>query len=651
MNLIKDLWIPVERRDGTKETISPTQLTSKFSKNPLIRIAAARPDFNAMYTQFLIGLVQTFMAPGSDKKWEELFKTPPSEKELIEKLESKNFSMEHFMQDIHPEEMATKFSVSSLLFESPGEVTVKEGRDLFQREGTVKTLCSACTAIALYTKQTCNTMKGVGYRTPSRGGTRSPMATLIKGDTLWETVWLNVLNKKDFYALGGDPKGTIFPWTERTVDSTDKSTVSLDEKHPAYPFWEMPLRYQVLFEETDDTCDICGASEKKMVTHLRAKNYGNNGRMPRHTLSPYMMGETGVMFRGCSYPYSNTDYLSFMGYLVPSENKYPAAVVTNFLTKRKISGLKLWCAGYQCEKAKYDGWEEKIRLIPDIEGKEEFIVKLINTAGKVAWLTEYYTKRMQVSRKAMAKCNIVTLRNEFSRVTEPDFYAALEDGNVESWLSNIVKKALQLFDKYMDDQKIGLQYFFKGKIIEELNKTIAENFDVPPLENKDFIKFSSSHKSYKAPRFFEKETRSTLLSWWKKQEMVTKKHAFFSRCVSAKEVMASVYFDELVDLLSPTFTKINSEKVKERLAVGLIIASKVDTVDLSDSFIAQLLINEINERRISELLRIKDVVTNWKMFDGVVKQLDSVNIISFLECITNWCPEIKDHWKRVSTIH
>lgn len=660
MNLIIDRRIPVIRRDGTREKISPTQLTSK-PKNPIIAIASSRADFDAMYTLWLVGLVQTFLSPENDKKWEELLKNPPSEEELSSIFDDSFFNMDgngpQFMQDLNPKEMIKKFSVSSLLFESPGELTVREGRDLFQQEGTVKTLCPSCTAIALYTRQANNTMKGQGYVTPGRSGARAPVTTLIKGDTLWKTIWLNVLNKKDFFALGGNPKKAIFPWTEKTVDSQKKDRVSLNDKHPAYCFWEMPLRYNVLFEEADTACDICGTSEKKMVTHVMAKNYGNKVIDPRHTLSPSMDGKEGIMFRGCTYPYSNTDYTALISYLIPSEGRYIAKNVKNFLTKRKTPvssfplfppDVSLWIFGYMLEKAKYYGWVETTCPFPDIKGKEELIAGVIDTANKIAWITEYNVKRMRLSRSAMARNNIIAVRENFFSMTEIDFFMLLDDSDVEAWLSKVVKKAFYVFDKFMDDKKIGLQFYFKLQMLEEINKYAVEKFNVTPLKREDYIKYTP--RTYKAPRFFEKKTRSLLMSWWKRQEMVSKKHAFFTRCVSAEEVIDSTYFDELIDILNSF--KTNGNGAKERLALGLIIVSKIDQtrVDLSEPFPVQLIKNQVNDRHIIELLTIDDAAKNWKVFEGVIRQLKTVNIIGFLECFINWCPEIKDHWKKVTKL-
>ena len=68
-NLIDEKWIPVRRRDGSMETISPWQVTESFTDNPVAALNAVRPDFNGALIQFLIGLVQTTAAPADDDAW------------------------------------------------------------------------------------------------------------------------------------------------------------------------------------------------------------------------------------------------------------------------------------------------------------------------------------------------------------------------------------------------------------------------------------------------------------------------------------------------------------------------------------------------------------------------------------------------------
>jgi|GEM_PF-2865700 len=66
-NLINEKWIPVRRLDGKREIIAPWQVTDNIGSNPIVSLDANRPDFNGALIQFLIGLVQTTMAPNKDK--------------------------------------------------------------------------------------------------------------------------------------------------------------------------------------------------------------------------------------------------------------------------------------------------------------------------------------------------------------------------------------------------------------------------------------------------------------------------------------------------------------------------------------------------------------------------------------------------------
>ena len=67
MNLIDDDWIPVKRADGSKVLIAPWQIAE--TENPIVDIAAPRPDFQGALYQFLIGLLQTTFAPQDIDDW------------------------------------------------------------------------------------------------------------------------------------------------------------------------------------------------------------------------------------------------------------------------------------------------------------------------------------------------------------------------------------------------------------------------------------------------------------------------------------------------------------------------------------------------------------------------------------------------------
>ena len=215
MNLIEDRWIPVRRQNGEEEKIAPWELTSNFEHNPIVALAAPRPDFQGGLMQFLIGLLQTAAPPDEDSglEWEDWFEEEPPEPEKLRAKFDPFVDCFHldgdgprFMQDLELRKKTSKVresSVQALLIDAPGEKTIKDNTDHFIKRDGVHGLCSSCAATALFTFQTNAPSGGQGHRTSLRGG--GPLTTLIVLDpqgseieieTLWHNIWLNILDKR-----------------------------------------------------------------------------------------------------------------------------------------------------------------------------------------------------------------------------------------------------------------------------------------------------------------------------------------------------------------------------------------------------------------------------------------------------------------------
>ncbi|MDD9985156.1 MAG: type I-E CRISPR-associated protein Cse1/CasA [Spirochaetaceae bacterium] len=65
-NLIDTSWLPVQRRSGGIERISPWQVSDRIEEDPIVAFAWPRPDFNGAAHEFLIGLLATAAAPADD---------------------------------------------------------------------------------------------------------------------------------------------------------------------------------------------------------------------------------------------------------------------------------------------------------------------------------------------------------------------------------------------------------------------------------------------------------------------------------------------------------------------------------------------------------------------------------------------------------
>ncbi|MEA3296922.1 MAG: type I-E CRISPR-associated protein Cse1/CasA, partial [candidate division Zixibacteria bacterium] len=205
MNLIYDRWIPIRRNSGKEERVAPWQITEP--DDPIVALAARRPDFNGALIQFLIGLLQTAVPPKNETVWENWLDSPPAPEILKECFAqyAHAFNLDgdgpRFMQDIEQIEGSEK-NINALLIDSPGQQALEQNKDHFVKQGTVQAICPSCAATALFTLQTNAPSGGVGHRTSLRGG--GPLTTLVildpKGSnlavTLWRNVWLNVLSDK-----------------------------------------------------------------------------------------------------------------------------------------------------------------------------------------------------------------------------------------------------------------------------------------------------------------------------------------------------------------------------------------------------------------------------------------------------------------------
>ncbi|MBO2698149.1 type I-E CRISPR-associated protein Cse1/CasA [Shewanella algae] len=151
MNLINDAWIPAIRADGSTCQIAPWQLAE--TDNPVVELAAVRPDFQGALYQFLIGLLQTVVAPQDAEDWSDRYEGAPDAEQLKARFSQLAPAFElfsetaqaAFLQDLGLAEGEAK-EIAGLLIEAPGGKTIKDNLDFFVKGGLIKQLCPACAA-------------------------------------------------------------------------------------------------------------------------------------------------------------------------------------------------------------------------------------------------------------------------------------------------------------------------------------------------------------------------------------------------------------------------------------------------------------------------------------------------------------------------
>lgn len=481
LNLIRDKWIAIRRRDGTKERIAPWEITSDYLTNPIVTLDAPRPDFNGALIQFLIGIVQTVTPPKDEEDWEDHLHEPPTPVRLEEIFSCVAHAFElggngpRFMQDFQSLQ-TEELRIANLLIETPGENALRNNTDHFIKRGGVETMCPPCCATALFALQTNAPSGGVGHRTSLRGG--GPLTTVVLGDgsesnTLWQMVWLNVLEEDTFLRTCGNPAKTAeedkFPWLAptRTSEPNSGRETNSEDVHPAQMFWGMPRRIRLSLDDcVKSICDICGALDSNCIRAYRTKNYGVNYTGPwLHPLSPHTRKE-GIPVPVHAQP-GGVSYRHWLGLVQEDEkrSREPSRIVHHFRENRQKAEdpFRLWVFGYDMDKMKARCWyESTMPLIPlRREIHEQYaqnVAGMVLAASQVAGNLRACVKKAWFKRPSDVKGDTSFVDSDLWQMTEDGFYtmlnelrSVLEEGNeatqvMKRWHHFLSQKALSIFD-------------------------------------------------------------------------------------------------------------------------------------------------------------------------------------------------------------
>ncbi|MBW8003230.1 MAG: type I-E CRISPR-associated protein Cse1/CasA, partial [Planctomycetes bacterium] len=480
-NLIHQKWIPVKRKNGEHEKIAPWQLTEDWNSNPVAALDAPRPDFNGSLIQFLIGLGQTVLAPKDIDRWFDLLSSPPKPEELKKDFTSVDFAFNVdgdgrcFMQE-HDLEAKDPKNISLLLIDSPAGNTLKENKDHFIKRGGCSELCYACAATALFTLQTNAPSGGVGHRTSLRGG--GPLTTLLCSETLWETVWLNILDRSsfetEFNSKADNEPANAFPWLlpKRTSEPKTGCDTTPEDVHPLQMYWGMPRRVKLEFNDTSrGTCALCGEDKVPLVSQYITKNYGTNFTGAwKHPLSPHGKDDKGFPLPRHPQPGGIT-FRHWLGLVQPdrdSKNRVePAFVVHRYSVglARDIPDFRLWAFGYDMDNMKARCWYESTMPIIRVEKRlqtqyAEIVHGYIKAADIIGRNLRMSLKKAWFSNPRDAKGDTSYIETAFWQDNEGTFYNSINDLKfvlqknrstqeiAKRWHDVLLKEALKLFDEY-----------------------------------------------------------------------------------------------------------------------------------------------------------------------------------------------------------
>jgi CRISPR system Cascade subunit CasA len=290
---------------------------------------------------------------------------------------------------------------------------------------------------------------------------------------LWQTVWLNVLERPAFLAYSGDPGKTEphqrFPWLAATrtseKGSATEKTTPLDV-HPDQHFWAMPRRIFLLNESAvlSQPCDICGAADTKLYRQYLTKNYGVNYEGPwLHPLSPYYLGKDGQPNPVHPQP-GGIGYRHWLGLVENNEDntRRIARVVEQYRKLQRQDG-RLWAFGFDMENMKARCWYDAV--IPMIFASEDIELEykvqieiMIQVALQVALEVRKQVRNALFGPHAQIHGDLSHIDSRFWSETESAFYTLLgrlrdtlisrEDSTslLREWYTTLTRTARRMFD-------------------------------------------------------------------------------------------------------------------------------------------------------------------------------------------------------------
>jgi len=488
LNLIHDRWIPVVDSSGASTLISPSQLVECDGQAGARALNAPRPDFNGALIQFLIGIVQTAHMPDDEDEWIDQFEDPPSSDDL-----GRSFGAHHeafnlagpgprFMQDLTATE-GREQPIESLFIGMPGENTLKNNIDFFLKRNSITGVCPRCAAQGLLSLQLNGPAGGKGHRTGLRGG--GPMTTIILGRNLWETVWLNVLSRDEFYRNVSSRDHTqiadIFPWMGPLRTSEGGSSglrTSTGDVNLLQMFWPMSQRIYLDFDGAETgSCDVCGDETDVLITSLYKRPAGVwYDESWRHTLTPYYENKGELLPVHCNP--GGITYRDWLG-IVQTDKEFGreiARVVAQFhyrpIDNEVSEKMRIWAFGFDLEQVKARCWYDS--TMPLISVPEELRNRFAKNAAQIVKAANYIALAVhrqikeglykseggQGSIPKSKNADVTVVKHRFWKETEPLFYDtlsrihnALESGEEipplkEQWVREVQKMGLNLFDLY-----------------------------------------------------------------------------------------------------------------------------------------------------------------------------------------------------------
>lgn len=362
MNLLEDAWIPV-RADGGAGPFRQISYEELLCGNAHWQVSLPRDDLEMACVQLLICMTQVIFLPRDDSELRDQHDAQLSSDSYTKAIVPYRdwFDLDHpvhpFMQTRGVKGEPT--SVQKLLPGMPEKTsTAPSAHCFFNEVDEVEYVSGAIAAIALFNQASNSPSFGGGFKGSLRGG--SPITTLVVGDDLRTTVWINVGSlervRERLPGYEFDPEHDKPTWIEPVVREQKVPAARIGLARGL--FWQ-PARLELVPADQDATCGVLGSRGPSYSGFRKEKfNFTVEGIWPHpHGVQLANTKKGAVEWKFASFTTTAPAWTHLFEFVVPrsvgdgKEGQVPAAPVIQASQMFPGKALHLWVGGYHTNQA------------------------------------------------------------------------------------------------------------------------------------------------------------------------------------------------------------------------------------------------------------------------------------------------------------
>ena len=356
MNLLTDPWIPV--RPQAKASAQKLTLRQLLCEDKKWELCLPRDDMEMAALQLLICMVQSIFSPANFQDLKKCIMAPMG----AQRFEVGCKAVEGWFQLDHSEYpfMQRKGAkVETPMDKLLAGLTGAQNCCFVNEPNLAARLCAGCTAIALFNLATCSPSFGGGFKLGLRQG--AAVTTLLKGEGLRQTIWLNIIS--------ADKLDQFIPWYSKTINQPPTWVEPINSgKIPVNKigllrglFWQ-PAFIEMKDHDGAGKCSCCGLDSEVNYTHFfkdKFSSFDVDGTWP-HLHSPISTSvnrggdvESTILSFGKSTAPAWTNLARFVVQQRAEQNlpgQKPAAVVLHAMSFLNKSKIELVVGGYENQK-------------------------------------------------------------------------------------------------------------------------------------------------------------------------------------------------------------------------------------------------------------------------------------------------------------